>query len=362
MRPRAWCVRCERVVESRQAFKPGRTVGRYRQQYVYVCGDCGDQVEPAWLPAAAAIDWSIPGTRIGDRAKPLAPKTLARIAAGIARYWRPFMTVHRHEYRTQPLEKPSPTMTASGNHLGLLIPMEGRDGKEARPVGLAGRTQSTRLETAVVTPLHVSLMGSRPEGSARPVSHELRTLTAEGNNDYLLAPYYGNSDSARPVSHPIGTLTTRDRYGLVTPAGGTWNDAATSTDDALRTLTTRDAYALITRHFSSKGDGAEMTTPVWEAMRTLTTKGHQSVVTPGDMAAAEAQVEDCLFRMLHPHEVAAGMAFPADYRWDALNEKGKPPSNRDLVKMAGNAVTPPAARDLMAAVAEALTGEAVRAA
>ena len=371
MRPRAWCPRCQAVVESRQAFKPGRTVGKYRQQYVYLHGSCGTQVESAWLPAAAAIDWSIPGTRIGDRTKPLAPKTLARIAAGIARYWRPFTAeVAGHTFerrpgvRTWPIDEVLRTLHTTESK-ALLVPVEGRDGKDARPAGLVGRTQTTRLETALVAPLHVSLMGSRAEGSARPVTHELRTLTAEGNNDYLLTPFVTNHRGSEgeyrttAMDGYLPTVTASGTHlGLVTPAGGTWNDVATSTDEALRTLTTRDAYALITRHFSSKGEGAEMSTPIWEAMRTLTTKGHQSIVTPGDLAVAEAQVEDCLFRMLAPHEVAAGMAFPADYDWNVLNEKGRPPSNRDLVKMAGNAVTPPAARDLMGAVSEALTEEA----
>jgi DNA (cytosine-5)-methyltransferase 1 len=46
-----------------------------------------------------------------------------------------------------------------------------------------------------------------------------------------------------------------------------------------------------------------------------------------------------MFRMFRPHEVAAGMAFPADYEWHP--DPTKRVSNRDLVKMAGNAVTPP---------------------
>ena len=87
LRPRAYCPRCDQMVESRQAWKPGKTVGRYRQAYVYVHGECGTVVEPGWLPAASVIDWSIPGEPIGDRLK---PKTRARIAAGIARYWGPF--------------------------------------------------------------------------------------------------------------------------------------------------------------------------------------------------------------------------------------------------------------------------------
>lgn len=363
--PQAWCPRCDQVVNATQAWKNGRTVGRYRQQYVYVHGACGTQVEPGWLPAAAAIDWSIVGRKIGDRDKPLAEKTRRRIAAGIARYWRPFhieaggnqydAADPNHPaygrgdayYRAWPVEEYLRVLHTAETK-ALAIPVEGRDGKEARPMYLPGRTQTTRHETALLTnvgtymestigvhteplrtqtsgdyaalvglPLHVSLMGSRAEGSARPVDHELRTITAEGNNDYLLSPYYGASEQAKPIGDPIGTLTTVDRY------------------------------ALITRHNSSKGDGAEMTTPANEYLRTLTTTAQQSVVTPGDLEAAQAQVDDCLFRMLEPHEVAAGMAFPADYHWDG--------TRRERVKLAGNAVTPPAARDLGACLVEALS-------
>jgi DNA (cytosine-5)-methyltransferase 1 len=62
-------------------------------------------------------------------------------------------------------------------------------------------------------------------------------------------------------------------------------------------------------------------------------------------------IPEVLFRMFRPHEVAAGMAFPADYKWQPP-DRAKPISNRDLVKAAGNAVTPPAARDLVGAAME----------
>jgi DNA (cytosine-5)-methyltransferase 1 len=208
----------------------------------------------------------------------------------------PFLTQFRDRIRDlDPAIEPLPTIVSDGANHGLCQP-----------------------------PLHVSLMGGSDvhvRNSARPIDHELRTLTAEGNNDYLLAS-----------------------------AGGTWNDDARPVTEPHRAFTTREAYALIHRHNSSNGDGAEMLTPSYEALRTLTSKGHQSLLTPGDLEAAEAQVDDCLFRMLEPHEVAAGMAFPADYIWDG--------TRRERVKLAGNAVTPPAARDLAAAVVEALSGEA----
>lgn len=60
--------------------------------------------------------------------------------------------------------------------------------------------------------------------------------------------------------------------------------------------------------------------------------------------------EDCTFRMLEPHEIAAGMSFPTDYLWAG--------TKREKVRMAGNAVTPPAARDLVWAVVESLGGAA----
>lgn len=341
LRPKAWCPRCDQVVEARQAWKKGRTVGRYRSQYVYMHGACGTVVEPGWLPASYAIDWTIVGKRIGDRDKPLADKTRRRIAAGIARYWRPFHLEaggnqydaadpkHRNYgdpngyYRAWPADEYLRVLHTAETK-ALAIPLEGREGKEARPVALPLRTQTCRHETALAyaPDLHVSLMGgsdTHVANSARPVDFELRTLTAEGNNDYLLSPYYGNADSAKPTTH--------------------------------------DRYALITRYNSSRGDGAEMTTPAFEYLRTLTTRGQQAVITPGDLEAAQAQVDDCLLRMLEPSECAAGMAFPRDYRWDGQDKKGRPASRRAVVRLVGNAVTPPAARDVVGAAVESLTGE-----
>jgi DNA (cytosine-5)-methyltransferase 1 len=305
-RPPALCPSCG-PVKAMQAWK--RTDrpkwGRYRAQYVWRCPNvaCRNQIlEPAWLPAAAAIDWTLPGQRIGDRVKPLAPKTMARIEAGLKKYADPFLTVHRYEYRTASLTDVAPTITASGNTLGLLVPVESRDGKEARPTGEPMRTMTTRNETAFVVPLRAH---NTPKGVQEPFD----TFAANGNH-----------------------------------------------------------HALVVRNNSSKGDGGEMVTPVTEVLRTLTTTGHQSLlvpyrsnstahlasdplptlstVDPAAIASMETRIDDCMFRMLEPREIAAGMAFPATYII-----KG---NRREQVRQAGNAVTPPAARDLIAAVAESL--------
>ena len=183
--------------------------------------------------------------------------------------------------------------------------------------------------------------------TARLVKDPAATFTASGNHHGLVCPAGGTwNDEARSTDQALRALTTREAYALVAPHYGN-SDTAYSTSDPLGTVTTRDRHALIMRN--NEG-GAEVSTLVREVIRTLTSRGHQSLVTPGELDAARAQVDDCEFRMFEPHEVAAGMAFPLDYQWLG--------SRRDRVKLAGNAVCPPAARDLVGAVVEALTSPA----
>lgn len=324
-RPLAYCDSCDEIVRSMQWWKKSdKAAGRYRQQYLYRCPktSCNGQiVEPGWLPAAAAIDWSILGKRIGDRERDLAPKTRKRIAAGIARYWRePYVLDNNHSNRARAITEALPTLTTATTK-GLVVPVEGREGKDAKSAAEVLRTMTTRAETGLVTPFIAELRGGGSK--ARAVDQPLATVTAAGNHHGLVTPYYGTSATAKSTDDPIGTLTTVDRY------------------------------ALIMRNNTARGDQGQMSTPASEVMRTLTTAGHQSLITPGDIAAAEASVDDCLFRMLEPSEVAAGMAFPREYIWHG--------TRRVRVRMAGNAVTPPAARDIIACVAEAITGEAVAA-
>ena len=51
---------------------------RYGKQYDYRCPSCRGVVVPRMTPSLAAMDLTNLGTRIGDRAKPLAPATMAR--------------------------------------------------------------------------------------------------------------------------------------------------------------------------------------------------------------------------------------------------------------------------------------------
>lgn len=332
-------------VRARQVFKRADRApwGRYRQQYVYTCParGCHQIVEPHYRPAADIIDWSLLGQRIGDRERPLAEKTLARIRAGIERYWAPFITEHIHEYRTRGLDQPLSTVTAGGHHFGLAVPVEGRDGKAAAPVSGPLRTMTTRSETGLLVPT-----GGTWRNDATTTDQPVPTRTTRENDGIAMVPFIaelrGGGSTHRPVTDPLCTVVANgNHHGLVTTYYG--NGGTRPASDALATVTAVERHALLMRNNGSKSDGAEMTTPVHEVIRTVTTTGHQSLLTA---ERPTIDLDDVLFRMLEPREIAAAMDFPGGYR--ILGNR------REQVRQAGNAVTPPAARDLVGIIAESL--------
>ncbi|MFF4179687.1 DNA cytosine methyltransferase [Streptomyces sp. NPDC001750] len=328
LRPNAYCPSCDEVVAAIQVFrKPGRDMGRYRQSYDYRCPrkSCRSLVEPDVLPAAAAIDWSIKGTPIGSRPKSkecpegLAPATMARIRAGVTRYWPqpgglvgqgslfdgdqtgdrvapllvPTGGTWRRDATSTDVPMPTRTTVESDGLLipPLLIPCEGRDGKKAMRVDEPLRTQTGRAETAVAyVPFVVPMRGGGDKEKARHIGHPVHTVSAGGNHhglvtapSPLLVPYYGNGQ-ARLASEPVGTLPTRDRYALI--------------------------------------------------------DGHGNY-----------DVSKILFRMLQPKEIQRAMAFADSYRIFG--------SKREQIKQLGNAVTPNAAEVLLCALVECITGEEI---
>lgn len=337
--PAAVCPECG-TTSARQVFKRlDKQWGRYRAQYVYVCDrHPAVVVEPLYRPAADIIDWSLLGTRIGDRAKPLAAKTMARIQAGIEKYWAPFITEHTAEYRVRGVDRPLSTVRAGGHHFGLAVPMEGRQGKNAAPTDQPMRTMTTRNETGLLVPTGGTW---RTEATSTDEPAPTRT-TRENDGLAFIAELRGGGSKHRAVSEPLCTVVANgNHHGLVTTYYG--NGGTRSTDEALATATATERHALLMRNNTPRGNPAQMTTPVTEYARTITTEGHQSLL---DAASPTVDINDVLFRMLEPREISAAMDFPSDYV--ILGNR------REQVRQAGNAVTPPAARDLVGVVAESL--------
>jgi DNA (cytosine-5)-methyltransferase 1 len=374
LRPRAWCPTCDMWVQAVQSFKQlGRDMGRYRQQYVYRCpqAKCRNSIiEPQVLPAAVAIDWGLPGQRIGDRAKPLADKTLARIQAGLEKFAKPI------------------TLEAAGNTF------ERRPGVRTWPVDAPLTTQTTTPTKALAYEPMIVPAGGTWRDSATSVADPMPTRTTRENDGLaippLLIPVEGR-DGKEPSSAnaPLRTQTARNETGLawlpfITELRGGGSDAR-SVADALATVTasgnhhglvTPDIPAMVMRNNGSKGDGGEHCTTAGEPMRTLTTAGHQSLVTWQNLlvpyygngtarptsepigtlstrdryalASGPVDIEDVLFRMLEPHEIRRAMSFA-----DAYIVLG---SKREKVRQLGNAVTPNCAEVILCALTEAITG------
>ncbi|MDY7542625.1 MULTISPECIES: DNA cytosine methyltransferase [unclassified Cryobacterium] len=390
-RPNAFC-ETHGIVKAVQVFKKAERWGRYKAQYVFRCGQCAAVVEPGWLPASSAIDFNIEGTRIGDRDKPLSPKTMTRIEKGIERYWKPLVvenagTVydaadpkHPHYldpdgyYRANPTSDPLRTISTWGDSKGLALPPIITDGIRGDGTVQSGagplNTQTTAQTKGVMFPPFLAQFRER-ERTLDATRDPLTTIVADGAGQMLvqhaslLIPVEGREGkSAARASEPHRTQSTRNETGILIPLRN--HGVAKETSSPIDTVSANgNHHALVMRNNTG---GAEMTTPATESLRTLTTGGHQSLLVPYygtslpapvsephrtlttvdrySLLTGPVDIEDCIFRMLTPDEIKRGMGFAGAYV--LLGTK------REQVKQSGNAVTPPNARDLGAAVAESL--------
>jgi len=141
-----------------------------------------------WRAAREVIDWNLRGRSIFE-GKPLAEKTLARIVVGARKFWgvelAPFLVVLRQNADGASLDKPLPTITAQGNHLGLVEPF---------------------------------MLGQQSGATARAVSSSMPTVATKGAISLIepfLVKYFATATGAQSIHEPLDTVTTRDRHALV---------------------------------------------------------------------------------------------------------------------------------------------------
>ncbi|HCE3234781.1 TPA: DNA cytosine methyltransferase [Vibrio parahaemolyticus] len=273
-------------------------------------GPSGSGLKP-YASAADIIDWSIPVKSIFNRKRPLAEKTMERIAKGLDKFVlsatspfvvpescvTPFVTecANASSQRNMPADEPLRTICAQvkGGHFALVTAFmtkfrAGSVGYEVdSPVhtitsGGEQKRPGTANTQAVVTSHMVKMRGTNiGHGTYEPV----HTISAGGFHigevRAFLLKYYGTS-YGESCDSPIGTVTTKDRFGLVTVRG------------------------------------------------------------------EEYQIVDIGMRMLEPHELFAAQGFPEDYKISHSSE-GKKLSKASQVARCGNAVCPPVAQALVEA-------------
>ena len=187
-----------------------------------------------WRPAHDIIDWSIPGTSIFRRKRPLAPATLRRIAAGLRKFGgpalEPFLVALRNHSVGRSLDEPAPTVTTSGAHFALCEPfvIPQHSGGAPRSVKAPLPTVATAGAISVVRPFLVPFYGERQgqEPRTHAVDEPVPVIPASGSGKFgLVEPYlvkFNGTGGAQPLDQPLDTVTTKDRFGLVTSSGDTY--------------------------------------------------------------------------------------------------------------------------------------------
>jgi DNA (cytosine-5)-methyltransferase 1 len=255
------------------------------------------RAEP-YRTAAECIDWSIACPSIFSRERPLADKTLARIARGIRKYV---------------IETARPFIVKAKTH--------GGGGNEPMSIDepLRTITASKRGEFAVIAPYLVHRSNGERVGQEPRIynaQEPLRTIVSQGEKFALcaafLAKHYGarNPDEvqASGLGVPIGTVTCQDHHSLVACFLARYNGTSTGqpVTQPLTTIDTRDRFGLVT------------------------------VTIDGE----EYAIVDIGMRMLTPRELFRAQGFPDTFHIDPVGPNGKPLSKTAQIRMCGNSVSP----------------------
>ena len=377
--PPSWCSNCERVVDGVQWWKkaspgsartrPGHFEwGRYGQQYTYACPYCWQNVAPAVVGAKTIIDWSLDMQTIGDRPRPLAPKTRQRIKTGLERLQttRPVQVqVGGHLFERQgyarvwSVDDPLRTVTGS-QYMGVVVPGQSMvlraGGQSASPTDAAGPMNTITAhdrQLALVMPEQPRknmLIRVNRAGDRRALTVDEPVPTVAGHGEMALVSFRNHGD-AEHIELPAHAVTAGGyHHGLLVYNGvpGFVRDLA----DATGTITGRDKQSLLVPYYGN-GKGKSTEYP----MGAVTGKDREALII------SEQDIDDCLFRMLQWPELLAAQQMHrhpdgTPYRLEARrkNKRGKfvELSNELRVKMIGNAVSSPVATMLGHAVVESL--------
>lgn len=273
--------------------------------------------------AADAIDWSVLGTSIFTRPRPLRPNTIRRLLDGARRGQWPKQYIDalvalrdgQTPWLDVTAEEAESIALRMGHRPGLVMATGG--GGVARQVSESVPTITTGGNGAAphfLRPIIVHRHNSAGGRGARTVDEPLPTILTGGAGNFaepIVAPYYGSGSgtSGKPCSEPLPTITTKARFGMAEP--------------------------VVVSTCNSSSRGVRLAS---DPLRTITT------ARGGDMALGEPVVIgyriDVLYRMLFERELFNAQGFPADYIIDRTAD-GRRMTRTQAIRMVGNSVSPP---------------------
>lgn len=294
-----------------------------------------------YVGAYTQLDFSLPCPSIFDTSeqikekygiravRPLAPKTMQRIARGLKKFVldnpEPFIVPIGYgerkgqSPRVHDIKKPLPTIVSSGKHY-LCEPR--------------------------LAPVIDKTYGGNYQGGGSKAEDPIDTITTVDHNRLVAATliqYHSetNSDEVRGqgIENPIMTVDSSNRYGLVTSFLSKFYKTGIGQDERepLHTVTTSAGHFGEVRAFLIKYYGEGTGQNIEQPLDTVTSRDRFGLVT---IQGVEYQIVDIGLRMLEPKELYGCQGFPDDYIIDH-DSTGKTYSRSEQVKRCGNAVCPP---------------------
>lgn len=322
--------------------------------------------------AAECIDWSVPCPSIFTRERPLAEKTMARIARGVKRFVldaaEPFIVTLTHHGgdRSESIAEPMKTITgANRGEKALIQPMivgpfiagvGGRMGQSPeRTADGPFQTLTAKADSVVVAPFFVPRHGEHEtqQPRCRSVEEPMPTVDPSATGASLVAAYMAQHNEGMVGHHltdPVSTLTAKGSHQQLTAAFltkfyGSCKDGV-DVRQPFPTITADGKHVAEVRAFLMKyyGTGGQLQ-GVGQPMHTLTAKARLGLVT---VAGTDYQIVDIGMRMLQPRELFRAQGFPSTYIIDRTAD-GTPISKTDQIRLCGNSVCPQVARAILEA-------------
>lgn len=313
-------------------------------------------LEP-YVGAYTQIDFSLPCPSIFDTAeeikekygiravRPLAPKTMERIARGLKK----FVLENGEPFIVQPV------ITAK-HGFGIVEPyivQIGQTGfsadrsKDVRePLStVVSKNEHCLIETTLA-PALIQYHSETRSGEVRGQQLQEPVMTVDGSNRYALVAsflqkYYGGgyAGCGAGAGDPLPTVTSVDHNSLCAATLIQMNNHCDGRDmeEPLPTITAGDGHfgevrAFLTKYYG-KGNGQDIKNPI----DTVTANDRFGLVT---VAGVDYQIVDIGLRMLEPKELYGCQGFPDDYIIDR-DYAGKTYPRSEQVRRCGNAVCPP---------------------
>ena len=322
-----------------------------------------------YVGAYTQLDFSLPCPSIFDTSeeikekygiravRPLAPKTMERIARGLKKFVldnpEPFIIKCNHggERRPNNIREPMPTITGKHGY-GIVKPYIVQIGQtgftkdRSKDVKEPLTTIVSKNEHCLISPTLIQYHSETAQGEVRGQTIEDPIMTVDGSNRYglvtsFLHKFYdgGYKGAGETLENPLPTVTSWDHNSVVTANLIQMNNHCDGKDirQPLPTITAGDGHFGEVRAFLIKYYGQGTGQDIKEPLDTVTSRDRFGLVT---INGTDYQIVDIGLRMLEPRELYGCQGFPDDYIIDH-DYTGKIYPRSEQVRRCGNAVCPP---------------------